>query len=246
MCTVVFIPDNNKLLFASLRDESVFRPTAITPEVYSVNGTGILAPKDALKGGTWLGINDYKNIVILLNGGFQKHERKESYAKSRGLIVNELLASEMPVIIWELLDLKDIEPFTLLVWSEEMLFQLVWDGSKKNRLKLDSTIPHILSSSTLYSVEAKLKREIMFKKWLKHNSTISKLSLLNFFKSVIDTENGFIINRNEKVKTLSYSFIELNNEDTAKLDYYDLQNFSHSKKTISMNASIIDKSLPII
>lgn len=30
MCTVVYIPDNDKVFFASLRDESPLRPTAIT------------------------------------------------------------------------------------------------------------------------------------------------------------------------------------------------------------------------
>ncbi|MFM9951428.1 MAG: NRDE family protein [Saprospiraceae bacterium] len=246
MCTVVFIPENNKQLFASLRDESPLRPTAPTPEIYSANGTTVLAPKDAFAGGTWLGINDYSNIIILLNGGFEKHQREEHYKKSRGLIVSELLASEMPVVDWELLYLDAIEPFRLLVWSNQMLFHLVWDGNKKFRIKLDSTIPHILSSSTLYTVEAKENRQELFQKWMALNPTVSKLSLLNFFRSGDDYENGFIINRNEKVKTLSYSFIEFNNNNVAELNYYDLQNYSHSSKSIFMKTSAANCDMPIL
>lgn len=246
MCTVVFIPENDKLIFASLRDESPLRPTAITPQMYSTNSTVVLAPQDALAGGTWLGINDFKNIIILLNGGFEKHQRIENYRKSRGLIVSELLASEMPVIDWELISLEAIEPFTLLVWSDEMLFHLVWDGVQKHRLKLDSTIPHIFSSSTLYTADAKTKRQNAFQQWIVQNHSISKLSLLNFFKSVEDSDNGFLINRNEEVKTLSYSFIEFNNNEIAELNYYDLLNYSHSSKAISMKTASSDCILPLL
>jgi uncharacterized protein with NRDE domain len=240
MCTVVFIPNNDKIIFASLRDESPLRKTAITPEHYKTKDILVLAPKDALAGGTWLGINNHQNVIILLNGGFVKHSRKESYRMSRGLIVNELLQSEMPVVDWELLNLDEIEPFSLLVWSEEMLFHLVWDGETKFRTKLDTTIPHILSSSTLYDFEAKEKRSLIFNSWLKTEPQVNKQSLISFFKSVIDSENGFIMNRNEKVKTLSYSYIELFQNDTATLDYYDLQNFSHSMKSLKMQNSSSD------
>ena len=244
MCTVVFIPKNNKLIFASLRDESPVRQRAISPEIFNSNDLEFLAPQDSFAGGTWLGVNDRKNVIILLNGGFENHKRADHYRKSRGLIVMELLASETPAIDWVLIDLKDIEPFTLLVWSCEMLFQFVWDGSKKHSFKLNSNIPHILSSSTLYSLEAKRARQDFFEKWIALDPAITKLALHNFFRSMPDGENGFIINRNEIMKTLSYSFIELSTDNVAELDYYDLQNFSHTSKRISIKTS--DTDCPLI
>lgn len=246
MCTVVYIPDNDKVFFASLRDENPLRPTAISPDIFFANDTTVLAPKDTLGGGTWLGINEYKNVIILLNGGFEKHKLKEQYRKSRGLIVLELLSTEMPVVEWELMNLEEIEPFTLLVWHAEKMFHLVWDGNQKYRFILDSTVPHIFSSSTLYSAEAKTNREKLFQKWIATNPDISKGSLLNFFKSAIDNENGFIINREEKIKTLSFSFIELNNNAVAELNYHDLQNFMQSSKTISMKVSATDCDIPVL
>lgn len=244
MCTVVFIPNTNKMFFASLRDESPLRPTAITPELFNIDNLTILSPRDALAGGTWLGINDHKNIIILLNGGFEKHEQKKDYRKSRGLIVSELLQSEMPIIDWELMKMHGIEPFTLIVWSDKILFKLIWDGSIKHRVKLDSKVPHIFSSSTLYSPNAKKDREELFQNWIAMNPPITKLSLLKFFNSVNDSENGFIMNRNEKVKTLSYSFIELTNNAIAELNYYDLQNFSHAQKKIHMKENTFDFLTP--
>jgi len=244
MCTVLFIPDTNKMFFASLRDESPLRPTAITPQLIKKDNLTILSPQDTLAGGTWLGINDYKNIIILLNGGFENHEQKKDYRKSRGLIVSELLQSEMPIIDWELMKMEGIEQFTLIVWSDEILFKLVWDGSIKHRIKLDSKVPHIFSSSTLYSAQTKNYREELFQNWIAGNPVITKQSLLKFFNSVNNNENGFIINRNELVKTLSYSFIELTNKVKAEFDYYDLIHSSHSNMIIYMKENMLDYLTP--
>lgn len=52
MCTVLFIPDTNKMFFASLRDESPLRPTAITPQLIKKDNLTILSPQDTLAGGT--------------------------------------------------------------------------------------------------------------------------------------------------------------------------------------------------
>lgn len=234
MCTVVFIPYNNKKYFASLRDESPKRPQALAPKVYKTNDTKYLMPKDALAGGTWLGINEYKNVIILLNGAFENHNKKEFYLKSRGIIVSELLLSAMPVVDWQLMDLNNIEPFTLVVWSDDHLFELVWDGNEKHRNRLDSSTSHIWSSSTLYDKPSKMNREELFQNWIAMNPPIAKLSMLTFFKSIDDKENGFIINRSEKMKTLSYSFIELSDSNIANLDYYDLKNFKHHSRSIDL------------
>jgi len=245
MCTVVFIPDNNKKYFASLRDESPKRPQALAPDVYKTNDTKYLMPKDALAGGTWVGINEYKNVIILLNGAFENHNKKEFYLKSRGIIVSELLLSVMPVVDWQLMDFTDIEPFTLVVWSDNHLFELVWDGNEKYRSMLDSSAPHIWSSSTLYDKPSKMNREELFQNWIVMNPPITKLSMLNFFKSTGDAENGFIINRSEKMKTLSYSFIELSDNNMASFDYYDLKHFKHHSKSIDLlensNNCIVEK-----
>jgi hypothetical protein len=224
----------NKQYFASLRDESPQRPKALSPEIYQSLQSNYIMPKDTLAGGTWFGINEYKNVIILLNGGFENHERKSSYLKSRGQIVKELLLSIMPVVDWQLMDLIYIEPFTLVVWSDEHLFELVWDGKIKHRKVLDTSISHIWSSSTLYDKQAKIKREELFQNWIAMSPPISKRSILNFFKEKVDAENGFIINRNEKMKTLSYSFIELSGSSMASLDYFDLQNFKHISNTLEL------------
>ncbi len=179
-----------------------------------------------MAGGTWIGVNNAGNVISLLNGAFENHQRKSYYRKSRGLIVSELLVSEVPVVEWNLIDMEDIEPFTLIVWSDNNLFQLVWDGTERHRIWLDETLPYIWSSSTLYNSDAKAKREELFQNWIAMNPPVSKLSLLNFFKTYTNAENGFMMNRNETTKTLSFSFITLIENNRAAMSYYDFSNYS--------------------
>ncbi len=238
MCTVLFIPKGDKYFFASLRDENPLRPRATAPGFKLMGNTKVLSPTDALAGGTWLGITETGNIVILLNGGFDKHERRINYTKSRGLIVYELLASNTPIAAWDLLELENVEPFTLVVWSEGVLLELVWDGESKQGTRLQTKQPHIWSSSTLYSGEAKAYRRNLFQNWIGLNQPVSALSLFNFFKSNPDDENGFLMNRNEQTKTLSYSFIEMQINDAANMLYYDFTTNSFLNKKIVFGKSL--------
>jgi hypothetical protein len=244
MCTVIFIPGDKEIHFGSLRDESPKRPRAVKPEISEVNGVSYLSPKDPMAGGTWVGVNNAGNVIVLLNGGFENHHRKNYYRKSRGLIVSELLVSAIPIVEWNLIDMEDIEPFTLIVWSDNNLFQLVWDGRERYRIRLDETLPYIWSSSTLYNADAKAKREELFQNWIAMNPPVSKLSLLNFFKTHTDAENGFMINRKEITKTLSFSFIELSLNSNAVMSYYDFSNYSYSKKILLLQTGLKDCIIP--
>jgi uncharacterized protein with NRDE domain len=232
MCTVAFIPKGNQYYFASLRDENPARAAALAPGIHSSGDGSYLAPTDGKAGGTWIGISVWGSIIILLNGGFKDHVRQLAYRKSRGLIVAGLLSSALPVEQWSLMDMDQIEPFTLIVFSENNLFELVWDGVAKHCKKLATGKPHIWSSATLYSPPAKLYRQQLFDNRMAMNETISASAVFDFFKLYQDKENGFIINRNNKMQTLSYSFITLDSNQQAVMQYYDLLNFSKHSKTI--------------
>jgi hypothetical protein len=238
MCTVVFLPKGDKYFFASLRDESSLRPRAAVPTIYKQGEAVILSPIDAQAGGTWLGVTASGSVIILLNGGFKKHERKANYRKSRGLIVADLLASYSPVIDWTLMDMQDVEPYTLVVWNEGSLFQLVWDGTHKHGVLLKSNQPYIWSSATLYDYQARVYRSELFEQWVGMNIPVSSLSLFNFFKSFTDRENGFLMNRNEQTKTLSYTFIELQTDDSGEMQYHDFLNDSFHDRKIWFNNSL--------
>ena len=235
MCTVLYLPGKGRHFFASLRDESPKRLRAFLPEIVGHDNINILAPIDPVAGGTWIGVNNLGHVIILLNGAFNNHQKKNSYLKSRGLIVSELLNSVDPVMDWNEMDLEKIEPFTLIVWRNADLFQLVWDGLENHRGSLDPAVPYIWSSSTLYDAAAKNQRQTKFLDWVSMKPELSSSTVLDFFRSYTENENGFMMNRSEGLKTLSYTFIELQQELFAELRYHDLLLNTLHQKNIGLN-----------
>ena len=223
MCTVVFIPTKDKYLFASLRDENPLRQKALIPAVIERNENKFLAPIDPEGGGTWAGVNQYGHVIILLNGGIRNHIKSDNYERSRGEIVTELLSDDMPLIAWYMTNLENIEPFTLIMWTNEKLFQLIWDGKQKHRINLAKHQSHIFSSATLYDNNAGNIRKTLFKKWMIQNAEITGSGLFDFFSNAfIDKQNAFIIDRGGQIKTLSYTVIEIDAKKKAALYYDDL------------------------
>jgi hypothetical protein len=221
MCTVVYIPNNNKPYIASIRDENPNRPNALIPIAYNNNLIEAIYPKDPTGDGTWVGANQYGNIVVLLNGGFENHTRLTAYAKSRGIIVKDLLHSEQPVSNWERYNLTNIEPFTLIVWQYNCLYELVWDGTAKHLQLLNHNEAHIWSSSTLYNSEAKLYRKNLFDNWMNTKPTINANTIISFFNSYVNNENGFVMHRNNILKTLSFTVLHYNTPKKLTINYTD-------------------------
>lgn len=148
MCTVNFVQSNGKTIITSNRDEKVLREPAVTPMNYLINNKIVVFPKDQKAGGTWYAINEEGTVLVLLNGASEKHLLKKSYKKSRGLIVLEIIASNSPISEWETIYLSGIEPFTLVLFQEEKLYQLRWNEINKETVLLDASQNHIWSSST--------------------------------------------------------------------------------------------------
>ena len=141
----------------------------------------------------------------------------------------------MPVVEWSLMDMDGIEPYTLIIFDDGNLFQLVWDGAEKHRMLLENDKPYLWSSATLYDSSAQQIRKDLFQNWIAMSPPITKLTVLNFLKSFENKEIGFLMNRNDSVQTLSYSFIELLNDKEAVMSYYDLKDYIYHASKIEMN-----------
>ncbi|MBF0694931.1 MAG: NRDE family protein [Flavobacterium sp.] len=218
MCTVTVARHNGDIIITSNRDEQISRPAAIAPQSYRIGGKLVAFPKDPLGGGTWFAVDDQKNIIVLLNGARERHEFGKSYRKSRGLIVLEIIGSSDILQSWKNIDLNNIEPFTLILYIGNRLFESQWNGSEKSMIEISENLK-IWSSSPLYSDEVMRSREIFFKGSITHQS--SNQELLDFHhSSEIDTpiiiDRGFL-------KTLSITQVHLS-ESFAKMTYFDLRN----------------------
>ena len=184
MCTVTLIPiGNNNFVLTSNRDEAPHR-TTLSPDFYEVNKTKLLFPKDKVAGGSWIGVSDKKRVLCVLNGGYDKHERKASYRMSRGVVMRDLLITENLDKAIHDYNFEGIEPFTLVIveWSSAIQFkELVWDGNNKHFSSLPFE-PKIWSSSTLYNDSMKKERLQWFQDFNKEHS-LSSNAIMEFHKT---------------------------------------------------------------
>lgn len=205
MCTVSFVNANGKIIITSNRDEQTIRPSAIEPKNYLINNKKITFPKDKKAGGTWFAVNENAAVLVLLNGAEERHIFKDNWRKSRGIIVLELISSESVIAEWQTIDLDNIEPFTLVLFENQKLYQLRWNEVEKSTLELDTNQSHIWSSSTLYQKEIREKRATWFSTFLDTKPTVNEEEMFNFHRYTEEgnNENGLIINRSNFLKTLS-------------------------------------------
>jgi len=222
MCTVTFVRSGNKTIITSNRDEQVLRQ-AVEPRNHLINEKIVVYPKDPLAGGTWYAVDEHANVIVLLNGAAEKHVWNPPYRKSRGLIVLDIIGAASPSEMWEAIDLEDIEPFTVVLVQGNDLFQLRWDGTQKDRVQLDSSVPHIWSSTTLYPKEVRDRREKWFANFMRFNQQPNGKDMYHFhhYTESGDTENGLVINRNNFLKTLSITQTIIH-DNKVKVNYHDL------------------------
>ncbi len=217
MCTVTYIPmmGNKNFLLTSNRDEAPGR-AALAIKKQRINDVEVLFPEDPHAHGSWIGASQNGRVVCLLNGAFDFHQRNPPYRMSRGLVVLDALSSSsIDDFILEY-SLENIEPFTLVICAHDLLLELRWDGIKKHVLQLDNSKRHIWASSTLYTNEWRAMRRDWFKEWSTAHPAPSKKEIMAFHgdKSKGDLSNGLIMNREDKVKTISITCVEGNLEET--------------------------------
>jgi hypothetical protein len=128
MCTVSVVPHVGGIRLLCNRDERRTRPAALPPAIHRVRGTTALFPVDPEGGGTWIGVNDARLAVTLLNTYIRRAGSATVDAartrQSRGLIVRELLACRsLPAAIHAAarIDRRAFLPFRLLILRRRTL-----------------------------------------------------------------------------------------------------------------------------
>lgn len=231
MCTVSFVRNKNRTIITSNRDERVVRQAA-EPQNYLINNKSIVFPKDPKAGGTWYAVDEHANVVVLLNGASEKHAWKPPYRKSRGLIVLDIISAKSPFLEWHKIDLDDIEPFTLVLFeNQELLFQLRWNGTEKETVKLNPAQSHIWSSTMLYPREVREKRARWFRDFMHENPQPSPKDLLNFhcYSDPHNTEEGLVIDRNFlKTVSITQTILEDSKVSMIHHDLISNEEFPHS------------------
>ena len=227
MCTVSYIPLAHGYLLTSSRDERIQRET-LPPLAYCHSRKKIIYPKDVRSGGTWIAACGDATVACLLNGAFEKHEKKSTQVISRGMMLLESLEHEAFEEFVENFDFLQEEPFTLLTIKENSFFELKWNGESTFLNKLERCKPKIWSSPTLYSLEQRIEREKWFYQWLTTKSNHPDFDMMGFHNSHHGEDKTFdiLMSRPNGMQTVSITQIR-NSRFTPSMIHVDLK----TKKT---------------
>ena len=223
MCTLTYIPlTKDSVIITSNRDESLMREKALPPAIYEINNLKIVFPKDPLGGGTWIATTENGVTANLLNGAFEPHLPSPPYRKSRGLILLEVFQFNSPLEFCSEINLDQIEPFTLVIFSPTIIAELKWNGNKKFIREYDKNSPLLWASEQLYSRENIIKRQKWFEQLLQERE-LNQNIILNFHENAGegDAENDLKINRGNTLTTLSITSVKINSE-AHEMFYKDL------------------------
>ncbi len=210
MCTVTFIPFKESYFITSNRDESPGRRAKGLFSFHAPGKNTVHYPLDEESGGSWIALSDSGKVVCLLNGAFETYIPTPPYRQSRGQVVIDVISEPVTHLFLENYILDGIAPFTLIIFENKKLDQLIWDGFKKHQTELDISHQQIWSSVTLYTPEIRIKKKSLFDKWLPEQDDLNRESIIRFHQLANgDPDHDFIINRNEVVKTLSITSILL-------------------------------------
>ncbi len=231
MCTVSFYKSNKKIVITSNRDENSKRLDAIPNQIEQNGSLKHLFPLDPQSSGSWFIVNNHGNAFVLLNGADFKHEYCPPYSRSRGLILKEIATSSDFMDSWKFIDLFNIEPFTIIAFVQSKLYHLSWNGEIKTFNELDSSIPHVWSSATLYSPEVSNLRKSWFNEFIPFiSSDFPEINLFKFHRNTkpMDHINGLIINRNGNIITKNITQF-VSDGLNLKLIHHDLINNTQSE-----------------
>lgn len=230
MCTVTYIPQKeNNYILTSNRDET---PKRQPNGIFQNTEKGLIYPKEPSKGGTWISASKDNQLLCLLNGAFVKHKHRPPYRRSRGLLVLDFFDYNSADDFFQNYELKDIEPFTLIVYEKGKLFELRWDETKKHLKELDPQQAYIWSSSTLYPPQIKKMREEWFSAWKTAEKQPTAEAILNFHQTagIGDPENDLRMTRHGGiVQTVSVTQF---NSEKEEMIYIDLVNEEQSKSKL--------------
>ena len=224
MCTVTYLPlGKNHFILTSNRDESPERRALSWQTEKTEKGDRIHFPRDPLKGGTWFAVSDEGRAACLLNGAFEPFKPDPGYTISRGTVIPGFLHANNPDQWVRTATFTSVAPFTLILFNRNALTEVIWDGSEKHIRKLGQDEPRIWSSVTLYPPDVRQWRQRLFQEWIADNPEFTQENIMQFHRTAGNgnAKNGLVINRNEKVKTLSITSLE-SGHDFAVLKHLNL------------------------
>lgn len=221
MCFLSICKLVDDIVITHNRDESINRTWSPGPTKHKIRDKLVTAPIDPISGGTWIGNTAYETLAIL-NGAFVKHEKKLSYAKSRGTIIMDYFSSGLTYEKYiDILTFNDYEPFTLIKVDhfDATIVEVVWDSNEVHINKKSVTdTPLVYSSATLYDPQTKSARNVFFQNWF--DLTKDAENIFDLHSEEGENFSEYLrVQISEEIKTVST--LQIHISDTIKVKYKD-------------------------
>ncbi len=204
------MPDYQETLILANRDEFYHRPTE--PAHFWKKAPHILAGKDLLKGGTWLGVTLDGRFGALANIRNPQKERLEtSGMPSRGQLVADFLypksyQKNKISFLWDYLEKietkkQDFEPFHLILgYLDGPLYYI---SSFQGAKQLETGV-FVISNTVLEEPLPKVKK---LENWLKENQTPTLQECLEILGNKELPMDTIVQNKDLQERTLSPIFV---------------------------------------
>ena len=240
MCTVTYLPnpdnnqDGNQFILTSNRDETPKRSAVGITKIERF-GKDLLYPQDPLAKGTWIATSNANQLVCVLNGAFEKHKHRPPYRLSRGIMALDFFSFENAQSFFSTYEFEGIEPFTMIIFDDGILYELRWDETMAwvKELPVDQT--HIWASCTLYNKDWQKKRRKWFYEWEEKNKVFTQKAILDFHRNAGEgnTEFDLVMNWGNKVRTTSITSV-YKKQDQVEMHFEDILNNEIIKSSIDI------------
>lgn len=240
MCTVTYLPQGQDgFIFTSNRDEAPHRSPQFISRV-EVAGQELAYPRDESAGGAWIAMSGSGRLACILNGAFEKHERRPPYRRSRGLMALDFFEFPSAGAFIHEYAFHGMEPFTMLIYEKGSLLELRWDEQQQHIRTLDTAQPYIWSSAPLYPRDIREKREQWFSGWLDENPGFGQDDILRFHHTAGEGDpwNDVVMNRDNIVRTVSVTSI-LKTGHWMEMKYHDLLSGQMSHEKIMLKGEVL-------
>lgn len=243
MCTVTYIPkENGEFILTQNRDEDIKRALATSPIERKINGAKHLFPIDPQGGGTWIGTSETGRFASLLNGGSETYSYNPPYRHSRGKVILDYFNFADFNDFYNSYNFNKLEPFTLLLIEDDVMFELIVNESSIKLKELDRKKPYIYSSTSLYTQNSMEERRLAFFEWYYKSQNISPLDAVKFHHNFLFEKEkdkrkvvgDYILN------TVSITSIFKNN-NRAEILYADQINDLQLRKILLLKKPVVEQ-----
>jgi hypothetical protein len=213
MCTVSWLRTADGYELFCNRDEKRTRRPALAPRVHRFGGVRFAAPVDADGGGSWVGVNEHRLALCLLNGHEAEAVEPREEAISRGLLLCGLMDCASPSHVAErvkAMKLASFRPFTLVALAPAtgtVVFR--WTGHELS-VALGDDVPMPLASSSFDAAGVAAFRRRQFERMRVEAGEVTADLLLAFHSSHEPSPGAYsACMHREDAETVSFSRVKV-------------------------------------